>query len=205
MINANYEHILSPIRTINGKVEVVDTSTEAQNGTAVRLEGCDVGAPLDVKLSGNVSDFTAIGTRPSRNLLDTKSGISYIRFLTTDGGERARYGWVLDLPPGDYRAHAEAINYTSGYIEVLIVNAENNQMTGDIIYLANGTTVIPDRGAFTLAEGQRALLLDYTSSHGLEQAEKLLYEDVNLQVEVGSLPTAYEPFGIVQVGANSKA
>lgn len=196
MISGNTELFMTPMRQISGSVEVIDASTTSQSGSVVRLEGCAVGEALDVKLNGSLAQTT----RPSRNLLDTKSGITYIKFLNTSGAERARYGWVLDLPPGDYRAHAEDINYTSGYIEVLIVNAENNQMVSDVIYLANGTTVVSDRGAFTLAEGQRALLLDYNSTHGLEDAEKLLYEDVNLQVEVGSLATVYEPFGEVPVG-----
>ena len=207
MLDTDTSKLTAPVRDIDAKVEVITTSTDARIGKgAIRIDNCPNGEPLDIQLSSEtVEDFTAIGERPSRNLIDTKSGISYIKFLTADGtGERARYGWVLDLPPGDYRAHAENVNYTGGYIELLIVNAENNQMTGDVIYLANGSIIQPDRGAFTLAEGQRALLLDYGGTHTQEQAEKLLYEDVNLQVEVGSLPTAYEPFGIVQVGAEVK-
>jgi hypothetical protein len=196
------KNLTATVRHIEAGVEVVKASTTAKIGkNAIRFDNCAQGMALDVQLSNDaIEDFSSLGSRPSRNLLDTKSGISYIKFLNADGAERARYGWVLDLPPGDYRAHAEDINYTSGYIEVLIVNAENNQMVSDAIYLANGTTVAADRGAFTLAEGQRALLLDYTSTHTQEQAEKLLYEDVNLQVEAGSLATVYEPYGDVPGG-----
>jgi hypothetical protein len=59
MISGNMDSILSPIRTINGRVEVVDTSTLATKGEAVRLEGCKVGSPLEVQLSSrNLVDIT---------------------------------------------------------------------------------------------------------------------------------------------------
>lgn len=198
--------LAAPVRDIDAKVEVITTSTDARIGKgAVRFDNCPNGEPINIKLSSDtVEDFTNLGTRPSRNLIDTKSGISYIKYLTTDGAERARYGWVLDLPPGDYIAHAENINYTGGYIYLMVVDAANNQMTGTTKYLANGSVLQAGTGTFTLVEGQRALLLDYTTSHTQEDAEKFLYEDVNLQVEVGSLPTAYEPYGTVQVGAEVK-
>jgi hypothetical protein len=197
MISGNTEIFMTPLRQISGSVEVIDTSTTSQSGSAVRLEGCAVGEALEVKLNGSLAQTT----RPSRNLIDTKSGISYIKYLTSDGtGERARYGWFLDLPPGDYYAHGENINYTGGYVYLMIVKAENKQMTGVSKYLANGGALTQNVGAFTLAEGEKALLLDYTSSHTQADAEKLFYEDTNFQVEAGSVPTAYEPYGEVPIG-----
>lgn len=60
MITGSNEHILSPIRTINGKVEVLDTSTETKSGAmAVRLDGCTSGEKLSVQLSSrNLVDMT---------------------------------------------------------------------------------------------------------------------------------------------------
>ena len=197
--------LTAPVRDIDAKVEVIITSTDARIGEgAIRFDNCAPGLELDVKLSSpTVSDFTAIGTRPSRNLLDSKSGISYIKFNTANG-ERARYGWVMELEPGNYYAHAESVNYTGGYIYLYALDVATNSVVSEAKYLANGGSLNPATGAITLAEGQRLLLLDYTSSHTQEQAEKFLYEEVNIQVETGSLPTAYEPFGTVQVGAEVK-
>jgi len=198
MISGNMENILSPIRTINGKVEVVDTSTEAQSGTAVKLEGCDVGAPLEVKLSGNVEDFTVIGTRPSRNLINDKGAVSPQTFTMPSGEVRTRYGFRIDVEPGTYAAHAETLNAISINAYMFLLNADGS-VAQQISLIVSG---VPYQSAnATVAEGQYLSISVASSAYTQEQAEEFFYNGYNIQVEAGNLNTPYEPFGDIQVGA----
>ena len=199
MISGNIEKFLSPVRTISGKVEVVDTSTEAQTGEAVRLEGCSIGAPLDVKLtSSTISDFTDLGTRPSRNIFDDKHGLDSVVFYANATDKRTRYGFIFDAAPGTYTGHVEVVEFTSASVNIFVLDENNVAVSSNaLISYGNPYTDV----VFTVEEGQHLGVILSGTSFTKEEAENIFYNCWNTQIELGNLPTPYEPCGEIQLKA----
>ena len=197
MISGNIENITAPVRQTKANVEVVNTSTLASSGKAVRLDGCTVGEPLNVKLSSStITDFSTPRTRPSRNLLDDKNNMGYIKFTTNNGQDRTRFGWIIDVAPGSYAVHIEVVNFENASMNSYVIDANN-------VAIDEGKTVIsygvPYAGvALTVAENQKIALVLSGTTYTQEAAENLFYNNWNTQVERGTLPTTYEPFGEVE-------
>ena len=192
--------LTAPVRDIDAKVEVIITSTDAKIGKgALRFDNCAVGMEIDAHLSSEtVSDFTNLGTRPSRNIFDDKAQNELITF--TVGEEvRNRYGFeILNVEPGEYIGHVEVVKEHSANLSFYVVD-ENNQSYGSKNLSLSGVPYAGG-GTLTVAEGQHLLVILMGSTYNQERADAV-FESVNIQIEKGSIPTLYEPYGDIQVGA----
>lgn len=127
-----------------------------------------------------------------KNLWDFKSGLSQCRGISAaSGADVIRYGFIVTLPPGEYTISGEVL---SG-VNYLYFNPINL----DTLVMGALTYFITSAGATTtkvnLQEGFGLYFYNANSSANAEVSEKAFYENVNIQIQAGSVATAYEPFG----------
>ena len=144
--------------------------------------------------------------RTGKNLWDFKSGLSWQSVATSTGATMARYGYIVDLPPGTYNISASLTgNPGTGncYIYAYLLDETNT-----IISSANHLVVLERCYSYTITiePGQKLFVCD--AGHKVEgatyqpQAETLFYDYANIQIERGSTKTDYEPYKEVVAEAN---
>ena len=182
MISGNMENILSPIRTINGKVEVIDTSASSQSGTAVRIEGCDVGAPL-------IIDVGAAGVEVSRygkNLLDTTTYELTANYILAGGGHTGSTGYkaIIDFIPC---SHLQGQTITLNH-SVAEKSTTGNPRTFVFYTGASASSVISGAntrdGTYTVPATATHMRITVPNNYNIE----------DLQIELGDKATTLEDY-----------
>ena len=115
MISGNTELFNKPLRTIEGRVEVIDTSTQTKTGTAIRLEGCRVGVPLDIYVETDNPEGMVV-SRYGKNLFDyTKHAFSIGYIFHSDGGVSANpssnYAYTGFIPCSHLQGQTITLNH----------------------------------------------------------------------------------------------
>lgn len=131
-----------------------------------------------------------------KNLFDFKQPVSYVTYVSS-GGQGSRYGYWFVLPAGTYTMHAEPIGEVKNqYIYCALNDFNGNPMTVDgFSFLKQGTKYWTR--TFTLPEPARVYVyngLSKTSEGGDKNSSNLLFQTHNIQIEAGSVATAYEPY-----------
>lgn len=189
MISGNTEKFLTPMRQISGKVEVVDTSTASQSGKAVRLEGCAVGVPLDVKLTGDISNFEGYTVEQyGKNLFDfSQYPFTNIYIKASTGEEVSSSGYSAIkkyVPVGHLKGQAITLNHPPAEVAtgtnagLVFYDAKKVYISGDKGY----THIVPDNAEYMRFSIPRA------------------YADgTQIQVELGDTVSNYEAYREPQV------
>lgn len=165
--------------------------------TCEPLEGypLEVVSTIDEKADG--SRWNSITLKQcGKNLFDFKQPVSYVTYVSS-GGQGSRYGYWFVLPAGTYTMHAEPIGEVKNqYIYCALNDFNGNPMTVDgFSFLKQGTKYWTR--TFTLPEPARVYVyngLSKTSEGGDENSSNLLFQTHNIQIEAGSVATAYEPY-----------
>lgn len=131
-----------------------------------------------------------------KNLFDFKQPVSYVTYMHSTG-QNSRYGYWFVLPAGTYTMHAEPIGEVKNqYIYCALNDFNGNLMTVDGFSFLKQSTKYWTR-TFTLPEPARVYVyngLSKTSGGGDENSSNLLFQTHNIQIEAGSVATAYEPY-----------
>ena len=140
-------------------------------------------------------------TRCGKNLFDFKKGVEEIHFKAPSGADTMKYGYAIHLPAGTYTIHAEAISsvdqqfvYCYGndadgnYIDLKECLQGNNV---DATWLRQGVNLRPRVFAF---DRNVVLYVYQGGSTTLSSAQKALVDEHNIQIEAGSVATAYEDY-----------
>lgn len=140
-----------------------------------------------------------------KNLWDFKSGMDVCRGISGGtGGDILRYGYIVELPPGTYTISAEVV--TAGdYIYFNPINLDTLVM-GALTYFHTGqSTVAPVRVTLNERQGlyfYDAGRLNTTNAGHRALAEKAFYENLNIQIEAGTVATPYEQYWGYWAGVN---
>lgn len=140
-------------------------------------------------------------TRCGKNLFDFKKGVEEIHFTSSTGGDTLKYGYAIHLPAGTYTAHAVAIggsneqfvycylNDTDGnYLNLAdYIQGQSNTET----WLRQGETL---RNRIFSFDRSVVLYIYKGSTTSLSLAQETLVDNHNIQIEVGSVATDYEPY-----------
>ena len=163
------------------------------------LPGYPLEAVSTIKAQKDGSLWEQIHLRLSgKNLFDFKQPVSLVTYTASNGAQGSRYGYSFILPAGTYTMHAEPIGTVKDqYIYCYLNDLKGNYITVDGFgYVKQGTRYF-DR-TFTLTEPARIFIyngLGITQTQGGEAPSNVLFQDEhNIQIEVGSVKTAYEPY-----------
>lgn len=129
--------------------------------------------------------------RTGKNLWDFKNGISQCRGISgTSGEDVIRYGCIVTLPPGTYTVSAQ-VNAGTNYIYFNPINLET-------LVMGNLTYFITNTGATTvkvdLQEGYGLFFYNANLSD-LKTTQKIFLENVDIQIQRGTVATPYQSFG----------
>lgn len=180
---------------------IVDRLCPALNesGSVVKCEPLE-GYPLEVVTTNegrSVSELTL--TICGKNLFDSTSGLSTVGWKFISGETRTYKGYSVKLPVGTYTIHTEkkpTTTIASYYISTKVVGADgvakvDTDTGAGKIYWGDE----PSRASRTIsiADGDKLIVYDGSSQHTTEDA-KAVFGYENIQIEVGSVATAYEPY-----------
>ena len=162
-----------------------------ESGAIIACEPIE-GYPLTVTTDEGATTITHCG----KNLWDLKSGVSVRDYISANGTPGQRYGYDIELPPGTYTAHAEPLidlSSTNRYMYGYILNKNDRTIVRNANLIVGYTKTTQ---TFTLAEGQLYMLCHGYAISGITQAQanKLFDEEFNVQIELGSAETPYEPY-----------
>lgn len=140
-------------------------------------------------------------TRCGKNLFDFKKGVEEIHFKAPSGADTMKYGYAIHLPAGTYTIHAEAISSVDqqfvfcygndadgNYIDLKECLQGNNV---DATWLRQGGNLRPRVFAF---DRNVVFYVYQGGSATLSSAQRALVDEHNIQIEAGSVATAYEPY-----------
>ena len=167
-----------------------------ESGSLVAGYPLEVVSTINAKDDGSEWDSITL-THSGKNLFDFKQPVSLVSYAGVSGAG-TRYGYALRLPGGTYTIHAEAVGTVQEMYIYCVVNDKDGVLipqSGDI-YLKQGKKY--GTRTFTLNDGDVLYVYNgqaTTSPNGTEEkSNELLTIDHNIQIEVGSIATAYEPY-----------
>lgn len=172
-------------------------TAEGAVATCEPLEGYPLGVVSTIDEKADGSRWNSITLKQcGKNLFDFKQPVSYVTYVSSSG-QGSRYGYWFVLPAGTYTMHAEPIGEVKNqYIYCALNDFNGNQMTVDgFSFLKQGTKYWTR--TFTLPESARVYIyngLSKTSGGGDENSSNLLFQTHNIQIEAGSVATAYESY-----------
>lgn len=131
-------------------------------------------------------------TRCGKNLFDFKQPVSYVTYKTANG-QGSRYGYSFTLPAGTYTMHAERVGEVKDtYIYCVLNDFSGNPMTVNNFGYIKQSQNYRTR-TFTLNEP--AILYVYDGVDNTQKTSQALFSnDNNVQLEAGSVATAYEDY-----------
>ncbi len=161
---------------------------EEQAGESLTFEQCKGGCfSTDERYGLRVTGVVAQESRTGKNLLDPDA-VGAITFTDSSGNTVTRFGVTVDRAGTlSYRSTAAA---GSQYIYICLL--ENGVQVG-----ANRYLVVADKsytGNVTVADGQQLLIYNALGSGQTQAGTAAALRTHEAQIEVGSLPTAYEPY-----------
>lgn len=122
-----------------------------------------------------------------KNLFDP-SGLSFITCFDYSGNEQTRRGKRLDFPAGVFTFSAKSISGNQAFIYINICNSDG---TLALFEYAIGGQTEPSDKHYTLTDGQYILIFD---AQARTEADVNKFEYYNIQIELGSTATEYEPY-----------
>ena len=174
------------------------------------VAACDPveGYPLEVISTINRKDdasgWNAITlTQCGKNLFDFKKGVGDIVFRSPSGTNTYKHGYAIALPAGTYTAHAEPVG-TADRDQYIYCYA--NDASGNFIdlttYLKNADGIPHLRQGKGTTCKNRVFEFDIDvvlyvylgGATSLSSAQNVLVNGNNIQLEVGSVATDYEPY-----------
>ena len=144
------------------------------------------GYPMEV-----VTEGTAI-TRCGENLWNFKADVERVTPTTkADGTTASFWGYAVHLPPGAYTLHTERVSGTSArYIYGDINSADGSYKKSVDTYTATNATT----QKFTLEEGDVLYVYNGNGSSDESTSNGFFKNQFNVQIEMGSVATAYKPY-----------
>ena len=154
------------------------------------LEGYPLEVISEIAEKDDGSAWNAITlTRCGKNLFDFSQGVYRVSFVVDK--QLDYYGYILDLPPGQYAVHAKRKYGTVGrYIFCSVINVDGVRVGNAFTPIkgTENTVVCP-----TISAGEK--LYVYCGNIG---ADKLTatntFAEYEVQIEAGSVATDYEPY-----------
>jgi hypothetical protein len=129
--------------------------------------------------------------RYGKNLFDFKSGASEYEVIDNKGVVSTRRGYAVRLPAGVYTFHAEKIVEGEYYLYGTIIDADGNYKR-DLNLIVNTST---PNVTVTLEDGDVAYLYDLGYNNtSFDVVNNRFNNEWNIQVEVGTVATPYEPY-----------
>ena len=148
------------------------------------------------------SDMQAHKVEGGKNLLDL-SVITYLTYKNKSNTTQSRWGVALQLPAGEYVLSTTSPTTSADYYIYMYVNDKDGNFT-NALYEANGTQktnqyivvggTIHSPVRIKLNEGDVAYLVNAIDTPS-EATGALPFTKYNLQLEAGTTPTEYEPYG----------
>ena len=126
-----------------------------------------------------------------KNLFDFKSGVSRVSLASSSTGRKESWGYAVTLPAGTYTFHAEVgSNSNGGYIYVAINDNGGNYLSNFqlVNQSAQGSKTV------TLNDGDVVYVYNGQTSKTEAQSNELFNDGWNIQVELGTSSSAYEPY-----------
>lgn len=191
MISGNMEYITSPIRTISGRVEVVDTSTLAKTGKAVRLEGCKAGEKIYIEAEQAVGLTIAQYGKNLFNYKETTFTNNYIwwkdgtRFGSTAASSGFSCSDYIDIK--HLQGQRLFINHTPyGYID-----ADTSTGNAGAVFYDENKVAIANSGTngARLTVPTNAHYLRFSVPRAIATAE-----GADIQIELGDSLTEFEEY-----------
>lgn len=137
-------------------------------------------APIEVKSVGE----------KTKNLFNNDTNLlEKVTYYNSSGSTGTRTGYKILLPAGTYTAHAEGIA-TAEYIYG-VINSSDNQFIQAVNIVAHNT--LPSV-TFTISEGDILYIYNGIASQGVSYTKEL-FNSFNIQIELGTKVTEYEPYG----------
>lgn len=128
-----------------------------------------------------------------KNLFNNDTSLlKVVKYIPSNGGEeRLRVGYEFNFPAGIYKATLKQLtNTTTDYVYGAVVTEDNIIInTCHLLLGANNATPL------TITIPQNAKLIIYNGSESLDtRIAKALFERQQIQLEVGTAATPYEPY-----------
>lgn len=124
---------------------------------------------------------------------DFNDGLKEVTCINGSGNEVNSWGYCINLPAGTYTLHAELAEGATagGYIYGAVNNSDGFVNACHVVSQGKEKTV-----TVNLAEGEKIYLYNGTTSNASKTNTATLFAKYNIQIEVGSVATNFEPFNI---------
>ena len=157
------------------------------SGEVVTCEPVE-GYPMTVATDPDATRITRCG----KNLFDTKGEVKEVWYKNSDGAIVFKNGFEICLPPGTYTVHAEKATTSTAdrWIYGVVTDTKYNAFANCNIVIGQNRY----NRTITMGDGDRLLLYNGTTGGTLESAQNLLTKYFDIQVEQGSVATAYESY-----------
>lgn len=137
------------------------------------------------------ADAPAVITRTGKNLWDFKNAVQRYTVTTNKDGDRIEYwGHRLVLPPGKYTLHADRVSGTTARYIYGDINGADGAHKGDVNIVAGS---VINTKTITITEGDVLYIYNGNTS-STENGSNNIFKEYNVQIEVGTAATAYEPY-----------
>jgi subtilisin family serine protease len=173
-----------------GNDKFANALTATKEGIVLRLDDVSpLSTVLAVKAEGAEPHTSVV--RYGKNLFDFKSGASSHNFIDDKGAVCTRRGYSVHLPAGVYTFHAEKIVEDEHYLYGTIIDADGNYKRNLNLILNKSTPNV----TVTLEDGDVAYLYDLGYNNpNMDIVNNRFNNEWNIQVEVGTVATPYEPY-----------
>lgn len=160
-------------------------------GTAVRIEDAQEDQTVTVTAEGAVPTLSSV-VRLGKNLFNFKQGATRQAYTGKNGNAiTTYYGYAVSLPPGVYTFHAEQLIKEEQYLYGAVNAADGAYVSSVNLVVGMSTPPV----TVTLREGEVVYLVDMSLDNQNPETVNTRFQDAwNVQVEVGSVATAYEPY-----------
>ena len=197
MISGNIEKFNSPIRRIQGKVELLGKGSTPTllKGNPVQFDDAVPGSKVDIQLtSDTITDFANIGIKYGKNLVNPNEYIKDAYQTTLDGDiftSTTTNGAVYVNNNWGNRAKF----HSPGTYTATIIPVSENVKLSIIIYNRTGKEIFTH-----VAQPSRGYSLTFTANEDFRFAicggDSTMYgtHSYKLQLEYGTVATAYEPY-----------
>ena len=142
-------------------------------------------------------------TQCGKNLFDFKKGTGEIHFTASDGVDTLKYGYAIPLPAGTYTIHATPVSADNKdrYIYLYL-----NDASGKYLKLLDYQIDGSDKTHLRQGKANSCVTRKYTFDRNVVlfvyqggvvnsgEAQAILVDEHNIQIEAGSVKTAYEPY-----------
>lgn len=152
-----------------------------ESGVMVTCEPVE-GYPLTVQTADGATKVTRTG----KNLFDFKQGVSLISGLD-------KYGYVIYLPVGTYTLHSEPADIVLSDENLRYLYGRLRKTDGSYVNIRTVINTKLETQTFTIEAGDYLQIYNGSAKSEAE-SNKLFQQEFNVQLELGSTATAYEPY-----------